>query len=60
MKGKKVSSPVVGQSPKGVEDVRVSVGNERAKEYPSAKTRGIVQRGAGAATRGKTARGPMA
>ena len=60
MKTKKVASPAAGPSPKGVEDVRVSVANERAKDYPAAKTRGIVQRGAGAATRGKTARGPMA
>lgn len=36
---------------------RVSVGDPGKEDI---KTTGIVQRGAGAATKGKTARGPMA
>ena len=36
---------------------RVSMGNPNRNEV---KTSGIVQRGAGAAVRGKTSRGPMA
>ena len=36
---------------------RVSLGNPNANEV---KTSGVVQRGAGAAVRGKTSRGPLA
>lgn len=36
---------------------RVSMGNPNRNEV---KTSGIIQRGAGAAVRGKTSRGPMA
>ena len=36
------------------------IGNKRADPYPPVKTSGIVTRGNGAATKGKTARGPMA
>lgn len=41
----------------GQEPARVSVGDPGKENI---KTTGIVQRGAGAATKGKTARGPMA
>jgi hypothetical protein len=41
----------------GMEAMRVSVGDPGKENI---KTTGIVQRGAGAATKGKTARGPMA
>lgn len=60
MKAKKVASPAAGPTPKGVEDLHVSVGNVRAKEYPAAKTTGIKMRGTGAATKGTMSRGPMA
>jgi hypothetical protein len=55
----KTSAPA-GKTEKGVEHLNVSVGNERAKEYPGPKTSGIKIRGTGAATKGTTARGPMA
>lgn len=42
------------------EDVCMSVGNIRSKPYKEAKSDGIVTRGNGAATKGITARGPMA
>ena len=41
-------------------DVNVSVGNNRSNDYKPTKTTGIVTRGNGAATKGRTARGPMA
>ena len=41
-------------------DVNVSVGNNRSNDYKPTKTAGIVTRGNGAATKGRTARGPMA
>ena len=37
-----------------------SIANQRSNPYPETKTSGIVTRGNGAATKGKTARGPMA
>ena len=41
--------------------VNMSVGNINRDGYdPAAKTDGIEMRGAGAATKGRTARGPMA
>ena len=41
-------------------DVNVSVANNRSNDYKPTKTTGIVTRGNGAATKGITARGPMA
>ena len=38
----------------------MTVGNIRTSDYPAVKTSGVVTRGNGAATKGKTARGPMA
>ena len=52
--------PPAGASPKGVDDVQMSVGNHRAREYPAVKTSGIQVRGGKAQTKGKMARGPMA
>ena len=43
-----------------VGDDNMSVGVFRSKPYPEVKTSGIKMRGAGAATRGYTSRGPMA
>jgi len=40
--------------------VNVSVANNRSNAYKPTKTTGIVTRGNGAATKGITARGPMA
>jgi len=57
----KVASPKVGQADvKGQLREEVSVGNVRSGEFKGTKTSGIVTRGNGCATRGKTARGPMA
>ena len=38
----------------------MTVGNIRTANYPPVKTSGVVTLGNGAATKGKTARGPMA
>ena len=58
---KKVASPKVGQADvKGQLREEVSVANVRSGEFKPTKTSGIVTRGNGCATRGKTARGPMA
>ena len=57
---KKVATPPAGPSPKGVEHLNPSLGFERARDYPPTKTSGIRTRGNGAATKGVTARGPMA
>jgi hypothetical protein len=43
-----------------VGDDSVSVGAYRSKPYADVKTSGIKMRGAGAATKGYTSRGPMA
>jgi len=43
-----------------MKDLNVSVGNSRSNDYKPTKTTGIVTRGNGAATKGITARGPMA
>jgi len=43
-----------------MKDLNVSVGNNRSNDYKPTKTTGIVTRGNGAATKGITARGPMA
>lgn len=41
-------------------NMRVTVGSIASKPYPEVKTTGIKTRGNGAATKGTTARGPMA
>ena len=41
-------------------NANVSVANSRSNEYPPTKTSGIEMRGAGAATKGRMSRGPMA
>lgn len=56
---KKAASPA-GLTPKGVEDVHMSVNGVRNKEYRAVKTSGVKVRGTGAATKGTMARGPMA
>ena len=43
-----------------MKDLNVSVGNDRSNDYKPTKTSGIKIRGTGAATKGITARGPMA
>lgn len=43
-----------------MKDLNVSVGTNRSNDYKPTKTTGIVTRGNGAATKGITARGPMA
>lgn len=43
-----------------MKDLNVSVGTNRSNDYKPTKTTGIVTRGNGAATKGCTARGPMA
>ena len=58
---KKVASPKVGQADvKSQLREEISVANVRSGEYKPTKTSGIVTRGNGCATKGKTARGPMA
>ncbi len=58
---KKVKSPTVGAA-----DIKENLkspysdANVRVGEYKGVKTSGIVTRGNGCATKGKTARGPMA
>lgn len=56
---KKAASPA-GLTPKGVEDVHMSVNGVRNKDYRAVKTSGVKVRGTGAATKGTMARGPMA
>ena len=45
---------------KYMRDMNVSVANVHSNDYPGVKTSGIKIRGTGAATKGVTARGPMA
>lgn len=56
---KKAARPA-GLTPKGVEDIHMSVNGVRNKDYPAVKTSGVKVRGTGAATKGTMARGPMA
>lgn len=56
---KKPAMPPAGKTPKGVEELNVSVGDARAKDHAAPKTSGIRMRGAGAAKRGVMSRGPM-
>ena len=58
---KSVKVPQVGvSSGSALNDLCMSVGNIRSKDYAAPKTSGIKIRGTGAATKGTTARGPMA
>ncbi len=60
MKAKKVANPVVGQGAIKPDDIPVSIKDIRTKPYEGVKTSGVKIRGTGAATKGTTARGPMA
>lgn len=59
---KKVPTVVVGEedNKKYLRETNTSVANSRSGEYKPTKTTGIKIRGTGAATKGVTARGPMA
>lgn len=58
---KKVATPAVGKADvKETLKKNISVGTVRSNEYEGVKTSGIKVRGTGAATKGVTARGPMA
>jgi hypothetical protein len=58
---KTVATPVVGADDiKQALRMDVSVANMHANEYKGTKTSGIKTRGTGCATKGVTARGPMA
>jgi hypothetical protein len=58
---KKVASPKVGLADVDAQlREELSAGNVRSGPYKPTKTSGIVTRGNGCATKGKTARGPMA
>jgi hypothetical protein len=56
------ASVTVGEEPakETMRKTNVSVANTRSQDYPPTKTSGVQMRGGGAATRGKTSRGPMA
>jgi hypothetical protein len=58
---KKVVSPKVGQADVAAQlREEMTVASVRSGEFKPTKTSGIVTRGNGCATKGKTARGPMA
>jgi len=63
MTGKNVTveaNPGKGKDMSMLSNVRASIGSIASQEQPGVKTSGIVTRGNGAATKGITARGPMA
>ena len=64
MGGKSVSGALPAMSDekgsKYMDEMPIAVGNIGKDNYPAAKTTGIETRGNGAATKGRTARGPMA
>ena len=63
MKGKAVtveSNPGKGEDMGMLKNARATLGRITSEEQPGVKTSGIVTRGNGAATKGITARGPMA
>jgi hypothetical protein len=63
MSGKEVkasTNPGSGPDHSDASTVNMSVGNISRRPAPAAKTTGIKMRGAGAATKGLMARGPMA
>ena len=59
---KPVATPVVGADNimEMLRKTDVAVGNVHSQPYPGTKTAGIKTRGNGCATKGVTARGPMA
>lgn len=50
----------VPEQPMKANEVNMSVGNISRRDFPAPKTSGIKTRGNGCATKGVTARGPMA
>ena len=63
MSGKAVTveaNPGKGKDMSMLSNARASIGRITSEEQPGVKTTGIVTRGNGAATKGITARGPMA
>jgi hypothetical protein len=60
MKPKKVANPDMGSGIAKPEDYATSIKDVRSKPYEEVKTSGIKIRGTGSATKGVTARGPMA
>jgi len=63
MTGKNVTveaNPGKGKDMSMLNNARASIGRITSGEQPGVKTSGIVTRGNGAATKGITARGPMA
>lgn len=50
----------VGSNKEDAKNTKTVIGNKRYDEYAPVKTTGIKMRGAGAATKGTTCRGPMA
>ena len=63
MSGKAVTveaNPGKGKDMSMLNNARASIGRITSGEQPGVKTSGIVTRGNGAATKGITARGPMA
>jgi len=59
---KSVKAPSVGlaKNRETIDRLNIGAGNIASKDYPGPKTTGIKIRGTGAATKGVTARGPMA
>jgi len=63
MTGKNVTveaNPGKGENRGLLKNARATLGSITSQEQPGVKTSGIVTRGNGAATKGITARGPMA
>lgn len=60
--GADISSTGYGKQPKKsvADELNMSVGNVNRHGFPEPKTSGIKVRGSGCATKGFTARGPMA
>ena len=54
------SNPGKGENMGALNNARATLGSITSQEQPGTKTSGIVTRGNGAATKGITARGPMA
>jgi hypothetical protein len=62
MSGKETTANDLKQMPARLQsdEIAMSIGRIRSKDYPAVKTDGIKIRGTGAAERGVKARGPMA
>lgn len=54
------TKPTTAPKDATLKDIRMVAGNISTKAAPDVKTSGVVTRGNGAATKGKTARGPLA